>query len=118
MVWIEGGEFRMGSDTHYSEEAPAHRVRVDGFFIDPYPVTNRQFTAHEGTILTVVTSALRADPRRTPLQAPTSAKLPKNPRCHHREGVVTYCAFVTFPAALLKSGMTSARRSRLAFPRA
>ena len=29
---------------------------------------------------TVVTNPLRADPRRTPLQAPTSAKLPKNPR--------------------------------------
>ncbi len=45
MVWIEGGEFWMGSDRHYPEEAPAHRVRVDGFFIDPYPVTNRQFAA-------------------------------------------------------------------------
>jgi formylglycine-generating enzyme len=43
MVWIQGGEFRMGSDAHYPEEAPAHRVRVDGFFIDRYPVTNRQF---------------------------------------------------------------------------
>jgi len=43
MVWVEGGEFRMGSDTHYPEEAPAHRVRVDGFYIDRYPVTNRQF---------------------------------------------------------------------------
>ena len=45
MAWIEGGEFRMGSDFHYPEEAPAHRVSVDGFFIDPYPVTNRQFAA-------------------------------------------------------------------------
>jgi formylglycine-generating enzyme len=45
MVWIEGGEFRMGSDAHYPEEAPAHRVRVNGFFIDPYAVTNRQFAA-------------------------------------------------------------------------
>jgi formylglycine-generating enzyme required for sulfatase activity len=45
MVWIDGGEFRMGSDRHYPEEAPAHRVHVDRFFIDPYPVTNRQFAA-------------------------------------------------------------------------
>jgi formylglycine-generating enzyme required for sulfatase activity len=45
MMWIEGGEFRMGSDAHYPEEAPAHRVRVDSFFIDRYPVTNRQFAA-------------------------------------------------------------------------
>src|SRR5689334_11798421 len=43
MVWISGGTFRMGSDKHYPEEAPAHRVTVDGFWIDRMPVTNRQF---------------------------------------------------------------------------
>jgi formylglycine-generating enzyme len=43
MVWIAGGTFRMGSDRHYPEEAPAHHVRVDGFWIDRTPVTNRQF---------------------------------------------------------------------------
>jgi formylglycine-generating enzyme len=31
MVWIPGGTFLMGSDTHYPEEAPAHQVSVDGF---------------------------------------------------------------------------------------
>jgi len=29
MVRIPGGAFRMGSDRHYPEEAPAHRVTVD-----------------------------------------------------------------------------------------
>jgi sulfatase modifying factor 1 len=43
MTWIAGGTFRMGSDKHYPEEAPAHRVTVDGFWIDTCPVTNRQF---------------------------------------------------------------------------
>lgn len=43
MVWIPGGEFLMGSDCHYPEEAPAHRVRVDGFWIDRAPVTNEDF---------------------------------------------------------------------------
>jgi formylglycine-generating enzyme len=43
MVWIPGGSFRMGSDKHYAEEAPAHRVRVSGFWIDRTPVTNRLF---------------------------------------------------------------------------
>ncbi len=43
MVWIDGGEFRMGSDKHYTEEAPVHRVTVDPFWIDRTPVTNREF---------------------------------------------------------------------------
>jgi formylglycine-generating enzyme required for sulfatase activity len=33
----------MGSDRHYPEEAPAHRVTVAGFWIDPHPVTNERF---------------------------------------------------------------------------
>jgi len=43
MIWIGGGTFRMGSDNHYAEEAPVHRVAVDGFWVDRHPVTNRQF---------------------------------------------------------------------------
>jgi formylglycine-generating enzyme required for sulfatase activity len=45
MVWIPGGTFRMGSDRHYPEEAPAHEIAVDGFWIDATPVTNAQFRA-------------------------------------------------------------------------
>lgn len=45
MVWIGGGEFTMGSNTDDSkpDEKPLHRVRVDGFWMDATPVTNRQF---------------------------------------------------------------------------
>jgi len=43
MVWIQGGTYRMGSDYHYPEEAPSHRVAVDGFWMDLTPVTNREF---------------------------------------------------------------------------
>lgn len=43
MNWIPGGAFMMGSDHHYPEESPAHLVRVDGFWIDRYAVTNKQF---------------------------------------------------------------------------
>jgi len=43
MVRVAGGAFLMGSDQHYPEERPVHRVRVDGFWIDRTPVTNREF---------------------------------------------------------------------------
>ncbi len=43
MVLISGGTFWMGSNSHYPEEAPEHRVQVDGFLIDRCPVTNQDF---------------------------------------------------------------------------
>jgi sulfatase modifying factor 1 len=43
MVWVPGGVFQMGSDRDYPEEAPVHRARVDGFWMDCYAVTNLQF---------------------------------------------------------------------------
>ena len=43
MVWIPGGVFRMGSDVHYPEEAPSHRAKVDGFWMDRHTVTNADF---------------------------------------------------------------------------
>jgi formylglycine-generating enzyme required for sulfatase activity len=43
MIYVPGGEFAMGSDHHYVEEKPAHRVHVDGFWIDNAPVTNAEF---------------------------------------------------------------------------
>jgi formylglycine-generating enzyme required for sulfatase activity len=45
MAWVAGATFRMGSDVHYAEEAPAHRVAVSGFWIDVHQVTNRDFAA-------------------------------------------------------------------------
>ena len=45
MVWIPPGEFTMGTDDPRSlpNERPAHRVRVDGFWMDATDVTNAQF---------------------------------------------------------------------------
>src|SRR5215475_8260762 len=45
MIQVAGGTFRMGSDAHYPEEAPVRTVAVDGFSIDRFQVTNRQFAA-------------------------------------------------------------------------
>jgi hypothetical protein len=30
MIWIGGGTYRMGSEKHYPEEAPAHRMTDAG----------------------------------------------------------------------------------------
>jgi len=45
MRWIPAGEFTMGTDSSNSQvnERPAHRVRLEGFWIDETPVTNAQF---------------------------------------------------------------------------
>ncbi len=53
MVFVRGGEFLMGSDRHYPEEGPVHRVAVDAFYMDQQLVTNAAFrrfvqaTGHE-----------------------------------------------------------------------
>src|SRR5215813_12373279 len=44
MIWIPEGTFMMGSNDHYPEEAPAHQVSVNGFWIDQFAVTNAQFS--------------------------------------------------------------------------
>jgi formylglycine-generating enzyme required for sulfatase activity len=44
MVWIAGGEATLGSQNGDSD-APLHRVRLDGFWIDATEVTNAQFAA-------------------------------------------------------------------------
>jgi formylglycine-generating enzyme required for sulfatase activity len=43
MIWIEDGVFTMGSNDHYPEEAPTHKVKINGFWIDKFLVTNAQF---------------------------------------------------------------------------
>jgi formylglycine-generating enzyme required for sulfatase activity len=60
---IPGGIFRMGSDHHYPDEAPAHLVEVHGFWMDRYPVTNAKF-AEFVEAMSYTTSAERS-PRAT-----------------------------------------------------
>jgi sulfatase modifying factor 1 len=66
MIFIPGSTFRMGSDRHYPEEAPVHRVSVDGFWIDKTPVTNRQFKQFVRATGHVTFAELVPDPKDYP----------------------------------------------------
>jgi formylglycine-generating enzyme len=66
MVRIPGGTFRMGSNEHYPEEAPAHRVSVDSFWIDRTPVTNRRFKEFVNATGHVTTAQIVLDPKDYP----------------------------------------------------
>ena len=66
MRFIPGGTFRMGSDRHYPEEAPVHRVTVDGFWIDRHPVTNRQFKEFVNQTRHVTVAEIPPDPKDYP----------------------------------------------------
>lgn len=66
MVWIPGGTFLMGSDKHYPEEAPAHYVKVDGFWMDRYAVTNEQFARFVKATRYVTFAERRPNPKDYP----------------------------------------------------
>lgn len=66
MIFIEGGTFLMGSDRHYPEEGPAHRVSVDSFLIDETPVTNGQFAAFVAATGYRTSTEFPPDPRNYP----------------------------------------------------
>lgn len=70
MIWIPGGTFRMGSDQHYPEESPAHRVTVDGFWMDRHPVTNRQFREFVRATRHVTVAEIAPEPRDYPGMLP------------------------------------------------
>ncbi|MFL5064092.1 MAG: formylglycine-generating enzyme family protein [Xanthobacteraceae bacterium] len=74
MVWVEGGTFRMGSDRHYPEEAPVHRVTVAGFWIDRTPVTNRDFRKFVNAAGYVTFAEIPPDPKDYPGALPHMLK--------------------------------------------
>jgi formylglycine-generating enzyme required for sulfatase activity len=74
MVRIEGRAFDMGSDRFYPEEAPVRRVEVAAFWIDPTPVTNRQFGAFVRATGHVTDAEIPPDPRDYPGLAAEGAK--------------------------------------------
>ena len=59
----------MGSDDHYPEEAPTHRVRVDAFSIDATAVTNAEFAAFVDATGYVTVAERDARPGRLPGRA-------------------------------------------------
>jgi len=67
----------MGSEQHYADEAPVRRVHVDGFWMDPFPVTNERFEqfVHETGYVTtaeLTPSASDGQPARPDRQFPGS----------------------------------------------
>src|SRR3954471_14211954 len=74
LIWIPGGTFRMGSDKHYPEEAPAHRVTVDGFWIDRTPVTNGEFRKFVNDTGYVTLAEIVPDPKDYPGALPHMLK--------------------------------------------
>jgi len=71
---IEGGTFTMGSDLWYPEEMPLRRVRVDAFWIDETPVTNRQFARFVEETGHVTTAQVAPDPKDYPGMLPDMAR--------------------------------------------
>jgi len=70
MVWVPGGTFSMGSDKHYPEEAPVHRVTVAGFWMDRTPVTNRDFGKFVNATGYVTVAEVRPDIKDYPAALP------------------------------------------------
>jgi sulfatase modifying factor 1 len=74
MVFVSGGTFRMGSDNHYPEEAPVHRVIVDDLWIDRTPVTNRAFRKFVNATGYITFAEMRPDPKDYPGALPQMLK--------------------------------------------
>ena len=79
MVWIEGGEFTMGSDAPdaWPAEKPAHRVRVSGFWMDRTEVTNAQFRAFVESTRYVTTAERTPDWEELRKQLPPGTPQPE-----------------------------------------
>jgi sulfatase modifying factor 1 len=78
MVWIPGGQFRMGSEgEHASEfERPVHDVRVDGFFMDVHTVTNAEFRAFVNATKYVTVAERAPDAKELLAQLPPGTPAP------------------------------------------
>lgn len=87
MVWVDGQQFPMGSDTFYPEERPAHQAKVTGFWIDQHPVTNAEFAAFVADT-GYITLAERTPSDRDYPDAPPEALVPGSLVFHPTSGPV------------------------------
>src|SRR5947209_17945659 len=78
MVWIPGGEFSMGTDSDlgWPDEKPAHRVRVDGFWMDETDITNARFRKFVDTTGYVTTAEKPPDVEEIMRQSPPGTPRP------------------------------------------
>jgi formylglycine-generating enzyme required for sulfatase activity len=79
MVWIPGGDAILGSQQG-DRDAPLHRVRLDGFWLDATEVTNAEFAAFVAAT-NHVTDAERV---------PTAEELPGVPDAERRAGSLVF----------------------------
>ena len=61
-VLIVGGTFTMGQTDIYAEEGPERVTKVDGFWMDPHEVTNRQFAEFVAATDYVTVAEMPVDP--------------------------------------------------------
>lgn len=78
MVWIPGGVFWMGDDAVY-ENAPWHKVAVDGFWMDKTEVTNAQFAKFVDETKYLTIAERRPDPKDFPGIRPAALGFEKIP---------------------------------------
>lgn len=74
MVHIPGGTFTMGSEAFYPEERPLRRVKLDDFWIDAAPVTNRHFAEFVAATGHVTFAEIAPDPADYPGMDPALAQ--------------------------------------------
>lgn len=66
MAWIPAGKFTMGANDGQPDEQPIHDVKIRGFWIDRYEVTNEQFAKFVETTGYVTTAEKDPDPAQFP----------------------------------------------------
>jgi formylglycine-generating enzyme required for sulfatase activity len=78
MVWVPGGEFNMGTDDSQSfpNERPAHRVKMDGFWMDRHDVTNDEFKKFADATGYITTAEKKPDWEEMKKQLPSGTPKP------------------------------------------